>query len=112
MANEALMEHPAAVDALERELVQGLSEALELTGDSGRPARSAVRRRGFDRAIEHIRHADLGVLDLPTLALAAGISRRAARHRPPPVRRCWRWRSRRWNGSARRASSSSPPPLR
>jgi AraC-like DNA-binding protein len=73
----AMLEHPAAVDALEGELVQGLSEALELTGDSGRPARSAVRRRGFDRAIEHIRHADLGVLDLPTLALAAGISRRS-----------------------------------
>jgi AraC-like DNA-binding protein len=72
----AMLDHPTAVGALERELVQGLSEALGLTGDPGRPARSAVRRRGFDRAIEHIRHAELGVLDLHALALAAGMSRR------------------------------------
>jgi AraC-like DNA-binding protein len=72
----AMLQHPAAVQALERELVMGLAQALELPLGRERPSRSSVRQRGFDRAIEHIRYADLTSLDTMTLSVVAGVSPR------------------------------------
>jgi AraC-like DNA-binding protein len=71
-----MLQHPAAVQALERELVMGLAQALELPLGRERPSRSSVRQRGFDRAIEHIRYADLTSLDTMTLSVVAGVSPR------------------------------------
>jgi len=72
----AMLNHLAAVQALEEELVQGLFEALRLPADQERPERASVRRRGFDRAVEHIRQAELTRLSLPSLSAAAGVSPR------------------------------------
>lgn len=72
----SMLHHHAAVQALEEELVQGLFSAVSLSAGQERPARASVRRRGFDRAIEHIRQADLTQLSLPTLSAAAGVSPR------------------------------------
>ena len=72
----AMLHHRAAVHALERELVHGLSGALGLaTGQEPLPP-PPMRHHGFERAVEHIRHTDLSVLSTPDLASAAGVSRR------------------------------------
>jgi AraC-like DNA-binding protein len=68
--------HPAAVHALEQELVMGLVRAVRLPAGRELPGPASLRRRGFDRAVEHIRHADLTTLDQATLCAAAGVSRR------------------------------------
>lgn len=71
-----MLRHPAAVETLERELVQGLVDALRLTTGSAPPERGSLRQRGFDRATECIRYADLTTLDLAALCAAAGVSQR------------------------------------
>jgi AraC-like DNA-binding protein len=71
-----MLRHPAVVYALERELVMGLLGAVHLPERCERPAPRAFRQRGFDRAIDCIRHADLTILDNASLCAAAGVSRR------------------------------------
>ena len=70
-----MLRHQAAVESLERELVTGLADALQ-----PRKPRMAVqpsmRQRGFDRAIDYIRHADLATLDPTALCAAAAVSPR------------------------------------
>jgi AraC-like DNA-binding protein len=72
----SMLHHHAAVQALEEETVQGLFNAVSLPAGQEPPARASMRRRGFDRAIEHIRQAGLTRLSLPTLSAAAGVSPR------------------------------------
>ena len=71
-----MLRHPAAVQALEQELVMGLVGAVRLPEGRDLPAPASLRRRGFDRAVEYIRHADLTTLDLASLCVAAGVSPR------------------------------------
>jgi len=71
-----MLQHPAAIDALERELVLGLIGAVELPVGRDLPGPASLRQRGLDRAIEYIRYADLTDLDSTTLAAAAGVSQR------------------------------------
>lgn len=71
-----MLRHRAAVETLEAELVHTLGDALRRTAAHGTPAPLSLRRRGFDRAVEHIRHADLSTLDLTALCAAAGVSER------------------------------------
>ena len=68
--------HPAAVHALEQELVMGLVGGVRLPEGREWPAPASLRRRGFDRAVEYIRHADLTAVDQASLCAAAGVSRR------------------------------------
>lgn len=71
----AMLRHPAAVESLERELVTGLADVLQPR--EPRPAvHPSLRQRGFDRAIDYIRHADLATLDPAALCAAAGVSPR------------------------------------
>lgn len=69
-----MLRHPAAVASLEAELVTGMAGALGLP-EGPRPSLSH-RRRGFDRAIEHIRGTDLSTLDTAALCAAAAVSPR------------------------------------
>ena len=71
-----MLDHPAAVHALEEELITGLAGAVVLPERHELPARASVRRCGFERAIECIRHADLTALDQATLCVTAGVSQR------------------------------------
>jgi AraC-like DNA-binding protein len=71
-----MLRHPAAVDALERELVMGLMGQVHLSDRREEPAPRAFRQRGFDRAIDCIRYADLTIPDNASLCAAAGVSRR------------------------------------
>jgi AraC-like DNA-binding protein len=71
-----MLRHPAAVHALEQELVMSLMGAVCLPEGRALPAPASLRRRGFDRAIEHIRHGDLTDLDQASLCAAAGVSPR------------------------------------
>ena len=71
-----MLRHSAAVETLERELVQGLVGTLRLTTGPAPPERRSLRQRGFDRAIECIRYADLTTLDLAALCTIAGVSQR------------------------------------
>lgn len=71
-----MLRHPAAVRALEREIVLGLVAHIELPECRSQPERESRRRRGFARAIEAIRYGDLSTLDLPTLCTTAGVSTR------------------------------------
>jgi AraC-like DNA-binding protein len=75
-ASPVMLQHPAAVQALERELVMGLVDALELPPGRELPMRASVRQRGFNRAIEHIRYADVTRQDATTLSAVAGVSPR------------------------------------
>jgi transcriptional regulator GlxA family with amidase domain len=68
--------HPAAVHALEQELVMGLVGGVRLPEGREWPAPASLRRRGFDRAVEYIRQADLTAVDQVSLCAAAGVSRR------------------------------------
>ena len=70
-----MLRHPAAVATLETELAIGISGALSLR-EGGRRAPPSLRRRGFDRAIEHIRRADLANLETDALHAAAAVSPR------------------------------------
>ena len=70
-----MLRHPAAVESVERELVTGLADALQLR-EPRRAPRLSLRQRGFDRAIEYIRQADLAVLDPAALCAAAAVSTR------------------------------------
>lgn len=70
-----MLRHPAAVATLETELAIGISGALSLR-EVGRRAPPSLRRRGFDRAIEHIRRADLANLETDALHAAAAVSPR------------------------------------
>jgi AraC-like DNA-binding protein len=70
-----MLRHPAVIAALETELVNGLARILRLTEVEHRAPRS-LRRRGFDRAIACIRHADLATLDTAELCAAAAVSAR------------------------------------
>jgi AraC-like DNA-binding protein len=74
-AEPGMLRHPAAVAALESELATGISGTLRLR-EGERRAPSTLRRRGFDRAIEHIRDADLATLDTAALLAAAAVSPR------------------------------------
>jgi AraC-like DNA-binding protein len=71
-----MLRHPAAVVALERELVLGLAARILPTGPDIRPEPESRRRRGYDQAIELIRYADLDALNLPDLCAASGVSPR------------------------------------
>jgi AraC family transcriptional regulator, ethanolamine operon transcriptional activator len=71
-----MLQHPAAIRALERELVLGLVARIELPGPPAPLASESRGRRGFDRAIETIRYGDLTSLDSATLCAAAGVSLR------------------------------------
>jgi AraC-like DNA-binding protein len=70
-----MLRHPAAVATLEAELVTGISGALSLRAGERR-APPSLRRRGFDRAIEYVRRADLASLDAAALHAAAAVSPR------------------------------------
>ena len=71
-----MLRFPAVTQALERELVLGLVGAIALPQRRALPARASVRNRGFDRAIQCIRHGDLSTLDQSALCAAAGVSPR------------------------------------
>jgi AraC family ethanolamine operon transcriptional activator len=75
-ADARLLAYPAAVDALECDLLEGLLRILCLAvpGPSLEGARR--RRRGFDLAIEYMRAADLGNLCAPALCAEIGVSQR------------------------------------
>jgi AraC-like DNA-binding protein len=70
-----MLRHPAVIGTLETELVTGLSRVPSLTEGEHR-APLSLRRRGFDRAIECIRHADLATLNTAELCAAAAVSAR------------------------------------
>jgi AraC family ethanolamine operon transcriptional activator len=70
-----MLRHPAAVESVERELVAGLADALQLRKPRRAP-RLSLRQRGFDRAIDYIRQADLAALDPAALCAAAAVSPR------------------------------------
>jgi AraC-like DNA-binding protein len=70
-----MLRHPAVIATLETELVTGLAQVLSLSGGEPR-APLSLRRRGFDRAIACIRHADLATLDTAALCAAAAVSAR------------------------------------
>jgi AraC-like DNA-binding protein len=71
-----MLRHRAAVQTLERELVLGLAGLLDLPRADELSGRNSLRGRGFERAVDHIRHADLSTLDLAALCAAAGVSQR------------------------------------
>ncbi|AUB84828.1 AraC family transcriptional regulator [Candidatus Thiodictyon syntrophicum] len=72
-----MLRYPAAVVALERELVLGFAARVLPPECRALPRRKSRRRRGYDRAIEAIRYADLTTLDLGGLCAAAGVGARA-----------------------------------
>ncbi|MBV5272713.1 MAG: AraC family transcriptional regulator [Lamprocystis purpurea] len=72
-----MLRYPAAVAALERELVLGFAARVLPPECCTLPRRKSRRRRGYDRAIEAIRYADLTTLELGGLCAAAGVSARA-----------------------------------
>jgi hypothetical protein len=67
--------HPAVITTLETELLSGLARMLSLS-EGERRAPLSLRRRGFDRAIKCIRHADLAPLDTAALCAAAAVGAR------------------------------------
>ena len=71
-----MLRHHAAVQTLERELVLGLAGLVNLPEADELAGRTSLRRRGFERAVEHIRQADLSTLNLAALSTAAGVSQR------------------------------------
>ena len=72
-----MLRYPAAVLALERELVLGFAARVLPKECPTLPKPKSRRRRGYDRAIEAIRYADLTTLELGGLCAAAGVSARA-----------------------------------
>jgi AraC family ethanolamine operon transcriptional activator len=68
--------YPAAVDALEYDLMEGLWRTLCLAVPEPSLDGPRRRRRGFDLAIEMIRTADLGSLSVPVLCAEIGVSQR------------------------------------
>jgi AraC-like DNA-binding protein len=70
-----MLRHPAAVESLELELVTGLADALQ-PREAKMVVRPSLRQRGFDRAIDYIRQADLAALDPAALCAAAAVSPR------------------------------------
>ncbi len=70
-----MLRHPAAVESLERELVTELADALQ-PREPQMSMRPSLRQRGFDRAIDYIRHADLAATDPAALCAAAAVSPR------------------------------------
>jgi AraC-like DNA-binding protein len=72
-----MLRYPAAVLALERELVLGFAAHVLPTECGTLPKPKSRPWRGYDRAIEAIRYADLTTLELGGLCAAAGVSARA-----------------------------------
>jgi len=72
-----MLRYPAAVLALERELVLGFAAHVLPTEWRTLPKPKSQPWRGYDRAIEAIRYADLTTLELGGLCAAAGVSARA-----------------------------------
>jgi AraC family ethanolamine operon transcriptional activator len=75
-ADPQVLAYPAAVTALECDLLEGLLRTLCLAMP-GQPLEGARRRRrGFELAIEYLRAADLGGLNAPALCAEVGVSQR------------------------------------
>jgi AraC family ethanolamine operon transcriptional activator len=75
-ADTRLLAYPAAVDALECDLLEGLLRTLCLAAPAPSLEGARRRRRGFDLAIESLRAADLGSLSAPALCAEIGVSQR------------------------------------
>ncbi|HYN78481.1 MAG TPA: helix-turn-helix domain-containing protein [Lamprocystis sp. (in: g-proteobacteria)] len=71
-----VLAYPAAVAALECDLLDGLLRTLCLAMPGRRLEGARRRRRGFELAIEYIRAADLGGLNAPALCAEVGVSQR------------------------------------
>jgi AraC family transcriptional regulator, ethanolamine operon transcriptional activator len=75
-ADPAVLAYPAAVDALECDLLEGLLRTLCLGVPSPLLEGARHRRYGFDLAIEYLRAADLGSLTAPALCAEVQVSQR------------------------------------
>jgi AraC family ethanolamine operon transcriptional activator len=75
-ANPEILAYPAAVAALECDLLEGLLRTLCLAAPSPLSEGARRRRCGFDLAIEYMRAADLGSLTAPVLCTEVGVSQR------------------------------------
>jgi AraC family transcriptional regulator, ethanolamine operon transcriptional activator len=74
-----VLAHPAAVSAIDRALLARLLRSLplaELADPGERRDGSTLSQRGFERAIEHLRVADLGTLSAAALCTQVGVSQR------------------------------------
>jgi AraC family transcriptional regulator, ethanolamine operon transcriptional activator len=75
-ADPRILAYPAAVDALECDLLEGLLRTLCLAAPRVSLESARRRRCGFELAIEYMRAADLGSLNAPALCAEVGVSQR------------------------------------
>ena len=75
-ADPGFLAYPAAVAALECDLLEGLLRTLCLAVPSPLLEGARRRRGGFDLAIEYLRATDLGSLTAPVLCAEVGVSQR------------------------------------
>ena len=71
-----LLTEPAVVNSIEHDLLRWLLSTVRLPDQPASRPTPNRRRRGFDRAIEWLREADLSTLDCAGLTALAGVSRR------------------------------------
>jgi AraC family ethanolamine operon transcriptional activator len=71
-----VLAHRDAVSTMERDLLGHLLRCLPLAVLGLQRDGATLRHRGFERAIEHLRVADLGTLSVPALCTQTGISQR------------------------------------
>lgn len=77
----ALLEQPATLEALSREVLARVLETIELPERrAGRRQASQSRKRALDRALDCLRDADLSALSVPRLCLEAGVSERTLQY--------------------------------
>ncbi len=75
-ADPEILAYPAAVAALECDLLEGLLRTLCLAAPSPLLDGARRRRSGFDLAIDYMRAADLCGLNAPALCAEVGVSQR------------------------------------
>lgn len=68
--------HPLVVRSFEEELLQQLSDAVQLPPETPLPANGRVRHRGLQRALEFLRAVGTANVTVSQLCQAAGVSRR------------------------------------
>jgi AraC-like DNA-binding protein len=72
-----LLQHPAVVRSMEEDLIYRLANVVHLPPVHATGNNSPGRHTGLDRALEHLRAADLSSLTIPQLSGAAGVSLRS-----------------------------------
>jgi AraC family ethanolamine operon transcriptional activator len=71
-----MLRNPAVQRWMTAAILEGLSSAVGTSLDAPSRPRPSARRRGLDRALAYLRHADASSLTIPEIARAACVSQR------------------------------------